>query len=148
MAIRSRSSPPPHLPIGAGSAVHMRRILTYPPSRLLVSLGLGCKGRVVASDGREPPNSAILQIPLRGTALNSERPLEMSIRWRRPRPSLLAGSHGKRSPKGAGGRGGGQYLPSRHVIGQGEVAMATRGGAGVAGALTGSGLPARTQRLR
>ncbi|XP_060508463.1 zinc finger protein 446 isoform X3 [Panthera onca] len=29
--------PPPHLPIGAGSAVHMRRILTYPPSRLLVS---------------------------------------------------------------------------------------------------------------
>ncbi|XP_011287821.1 zinc finger protein 446 isoform X1 [Felis catus] len=37
MAIRSRSSPPPHLPIGAGSAVHMRRILTYPPSRLLVS---------------------------------------------------------------------------------------------------------------
>lgn len=71
----------------------------------------------------------------------------MSIRWRRPRPSLLAGSHGKRSPKGAGG-GGGQYLPSRHVIGQGGVAMATRCGAGVAGALTGSGLPARTQQLR
>lgn len=50
----------------------------------------------------------------------------MSIRWRRPRPFSLAESHGKRSPKG----GGGQDLPSRRVVGQGGVAMATRRGGG------------------
>lgn len=36
--------------------------------------------------------------------LSCERPLAMSIRWRRPRPFSLAESHGKRSPKGGGGR--------------------------------------------
>ncbi|VFV29334.1 zinc finger protein 446-like [Lynx pardinus] len=65
MAIRSRSSPPPHLPIGAGSAVHMRRILTYPPSRLLITahvlkqVVLPAAQKIEESLGRPQPSGTV-----------------------------------------------------------------------------------------